>query len=296
MKLNSYSCLRLAALSSLLLFCLAGCAYLPGVSNPDVLSPEQIDKIVSSPDRTPADRLNDQRRKPYALLAFLGIRPGMVALDLSAAGGYTTELLARAVGPSGAVYGQSPPGGANRSAPAVLEGNSHPEALSLATGPVAVQAATRRSSPDALAEREQNLQTNGGKAAHIIALVQRFENPAPQDKKTGGFDLVTFMFNYHDLGYQSVDRDMMNHAVFAALKPGGVYVIADHAGRTGTGISDAGTLHRIEEEFLIREVESAGFELMARGDFLRNMNDPRDMNTPNPPQPKDELVLKFVRP
>ena len=43
------------------------------------------------------------------MLAFIGIRPGIVALDLSAAGGYTTELLARAIGPSGTVYGQSQP-------------------------------------------------------------------------------------------------------------------------------------------------------------------------------------------
>jgi len=104
------------------------------------------------------------------------------------------------------------------------------------------------------------------------------------------------MFNYHDLGYQGVDRAQMNRALFQALKPGGIYVIADHAGRAGTGISESGTLHRIEEAFLRREVEAAGFRLVAEGLFLRNPNDPRDQNTPNPPQPKDEFVLKFVKP
>ena len=104
------------------------------------------------------------------------------------------------------------------------------------------------------------------------------------------------MFNYHDLGHFGVDRDAMNKAVFKALKPGGVYVIADHAGRPGTGISEAGTLHRIEEAFLRKEVESAGFKFAAEGMFLRNPNDPRDKNTPDPPQPKDEFVLKFVKP
>lgn len=78
-------------------------------SNSAPLSPERIAQIVASPDRSPADRSNDLRRKPEPMLGFIGIRPGMVALDLSAAGGYTTELLARAIGPSGAVYGQSPP-------------------------------------------------------------------------------------------------------------------------------------------------------------------------------------------
>jgi len=109
-------------------------------------------------------------------------------------------------------------------------------------------------------------------------------------------DLVTLMFNYHDLGHLGVDRAAMNRAVFRALKPGGLYVIADHAGRPGTGISESGTLHRIEEAFLRQEVEAAGFKLVEEGKFLRNPNDPRDKNTPDPPQPKDEFVLKFVRP
>jgi predicted methyltransferase len=104
------------------------------------------------------------------------------------------------------------------------------------------------------------------------------------------------MFNYHDLGYMGVDRAAMNRAVFRALKPGGLYVIADHAGRPGTGITESGTLHRIEEAFLRQEVEASGFRLLAEGGFLRNPNDPRDKNTPDPPQPKDEFVLKFVRP
>src|SRR5262245_8932611 len=73
------------------------------------LSAAQIIAILSSPDRTAADRTNDLRRKPEQMLGFISIRPGIVALDLSAAGGYTTELLARSIGPTGKVYGQSRP-------------------------------------------------------------------------------------------------------------------------------------------------------------------------------------------
>jgi len=88
----------------------------------------------------------------------------------------------------------------------------------------------------------------------------------------------------------------MNRAIFAALKPGGYYVIADHSGRPGTGISESNTLHRIEEAFLRREVEQAGFRLVAEGTFLRNPKDPRDRETPEPAQPKDEFVLKYRKP
>ena len=69
------------------------------------LTADQVAAIIASPDRTAADRTNDLRRKPDQMLTFIGIRPGITALDLSAAGGYTTELLARAIGFDGTVYG-----------------------------------------------------------------------------------------------------------------------------------------------------------------------------------------------
>ena len=104
------------------------------------------------------------------------------------------------------------------------------------------------------------------------------------------------MFNYHDMGHLGVDRARMNAAIFAALKPGGAYVIADHAGRPGTGISESGTLHRVEEALVRREVEAAGFRLAAEGLFLRNPDDPRDRGEADTLQPKDEFVLRFVKP
>jgi predicted methyltransferase len=132
--------------------------------------------------------------------------------------------------------------------------------------------------------------------ANVTVVAQPFETPVPADVAVGGLDLVTIMFNYHDLGHMGIDRDRMNRAVFAALKPGGLYVVADHAGRAGTGISEAGTLHRVEEAFVKAEVERAGFKLREAGGFLRNPNDPRDRETPEPAQAKDEFVLKFVKP
>src|SRR4051794_2984228 len=105
-------------------------AVAPAQQSSPPLSSEQIARIVASPDRSVADRTNDLRRKPVQMLGFIGIRPGIVALDLSAAGGYTTELLARAIAPSGTVYGQSQPRDPSRmpTPPAAPEGNSHPAA------------------------------------------------------------------------------------------------------------------------------------------------------------------------
>ena len=87
---------------------MGGCAS-TGAPAYNSLTHERIAAIIASPDRSNADRTNDLRRKPEQMLAFIGIQPGQIALDLSAGGGYTTELLARSVGPSGRAYGQSQP-------------------------------------------------------------------------------------------------------------------------------------------------------------------------------------------
>jgi len=284
-------CLSIAALCAITSV-MSACAAAPE-KRTEPLSRERIAEILASPDRSAADRTNDIRRKPDQMLAFIGVRPGMVALDLSAGGGYTTELIARAVGPTGRVYGQSRPRNPDQPAPVPRAPEGAMAPLSPAQTPAVVTPPPGgpRTSAQALAERSKN-----PAAGNIIAVVQPFEAPIPAEAASNSLDLVTLMFNYHDLGFLGVDRAQMNKAVFAALKPGGMYVIADHSGRPGTGISESGTLHRIEEAFLRKEVEAAGFKLAAEGNFMRNPSDPRDKNTPDPPQPKDEFVLKYVKP
>ncbi len=283
---------RIIATLAVSVFVLSACGFRVPL-NP-TLSQKQIADVVASPDRAAADRQNDVRRKPEEVLAFIGVKPGSAALDISAAAGYTTELLSRAIGPNGAVYGQSAPPRENAPRPAQPEGNS-----SGVAAPAAAPAAApvRRTSPEQLTARTEAMRAAKNVAfAPIVPVVQPFDNPVPAQATPGKLDLVTFMFNYHDMGFMGVDRAAMNRAIFAALKNGGQYVIADHAGRPGTGISESGTLHRMEEAFLIKEVEAAGFKLAARGTFLSNPNDPKDKNTPDPPQPKDDFIVKFVKP
>jgi len=262
-----------ATLTAAALGVVSSCANVTGAKAPAALTDAQIAAIVNSPDRTAADRANDKRRKPEQMLAFVGLRPGMVALDVVAGGGYTTELLARGIGPTGKVFAQAQPRDPDRPVPA---GARPPGAGVL--------------------DREARLVAANVPAAPIALALQRLVDPVPPELAQGKLDLVTLMFNYHDLGFLGEGRAQMNRALFAALKPGGVYVIADHSGRPGTGISESTTLHRIEEAFLRSEVEAAGFKLLESGSFLRNPADPRDKETPDPPMPKDEFVLKFVKP
>jgi predicted methyltransferase len=215
--------------------------------------------IVTSPDRSDADRQTDQRRQPAKMLAFTGVKSGMKVLDMEANAGYSTELLARAVAPGGMVYAQD---------------------------------------SAAIIERfvKDKFDVRAAKPAmkNVVHLVRDFDDPLPPD--VSGFDLITFFFAYHDVTYMPVDRAEMNRKMFAALKPGGFLIIADHSARRGDGTSVAKTLHRIEESTLRQEIEAAGFRLVSQADFLRHPEDPRDAAVFRPQIPVDDFVLKYQRP
>lgn len=215
--------------------------------------------ILAAPDRSEADRANDKKRHAAELLAFTGVTPGMTVLDMGAGGGYSTELLARAVGSNGKVLGQNPPDGG---------------------------------SAKALAAFDKRAQTPAMK--NVIADKRPYDDPLAEGVKD--FDLITFFFAYHDTTYMPIDRAKMNKKMFDALKSGGILVIADHAAKEGDGTSVGKTLHRIEEKALRGEIEAAGFKFVEEGRFLRNPKDPHDKPVFRSPIPVDEFVLKFKKP
>jgi predicted methyltransferase len=217
------------------------------------------DAIVASPDRADADRQADQRRQPAKLLAFTGVGPGMKVLDMEANAGYSTELLARAVAPGGVVYAQD--------SAAILE---------------------------RFVKDKFDIRAQKPAMKNVVHVVRNFDDPIPPE--ASGLDLITFFFAYHDITYMEVDRAAMNKKMFAALKPGGLLVIADHSARPGEGTTVAKTLHRIEESTLRQEIETAGFKLVAEADFLRHPEDPKDAPVFKPQVPVDEFVLKYQKP
>jgi len=213
--------------------------------------------LLAAPDRSDNDQQADKRRDPLPFLKFASPRPGMKVLDMGAGGGYSTELMARAVAPNGMVYGQNPADASDK----------------------------MKASFDA------RLATPAMKDA--AADVRPFDDPAPPGVP---LDMITFLFFYHDTTYMGVDRVAMDKAMFAALKPGGVLVIADHFAKDGDGTSVGKTLHRIEQSALRKEIEAAGFRLVAEGDFWRHPEDTRDFVTFKPTMPVDNFVLKFQKP
>ena len=212
--------------------------------------------IVAAPDRTDADRNNDKKRKPEQMMAFTGVKTGMKVMDIVSSGGYSAELLARAVGPTGTVYAVN-------------------------------SKATAEKAKDRFEPRL-------AKVKNLVAVTREYADPVPPE--ASHLDLVTIYFSYHDLVHSEVDRAAMNKKVFAALKPGGHYVVADHSAKAGDGLTVTRTLHRIEEAALRKEIEAAGFKLVAEGNFLRNPDDTRDTNVNRSTTPNDEFVLKFQKP
>src|SRR5207302_716265 len=112
----------------------------------------------------------------------------------------------------------------------------------------------------------------------------------------GSLDAALINMNYHDLVAFGGDRDKMNAAVFKALKPGGVYGIVDHSAKAGTGSKDSSTLHRIDEKFLIDEVEKSGFKLAGASSALRHPEDDRTWFVFAKRGQTDRFMLKFVKP
>jgi predicted methyltransferase len=129
--------------------------------------------------------------------------------------------------------------------------------------------------------------------SNAVAWIHPYDDPAAG---LPPLDLITFLFAYHDTTYMEVDRAKMNKALFAALKPGGTLVIADHSARPEDDAKVGKLYHRIAEESVRAELEAAGFKLVESADFLRNPDDPRTAIVFRSPIKVDEFVLKFAKP
>ncbi len=239
----------------------------PPAAKVDPKPPAPADPVraaIDAPDRLADDRALDDGRKPYELLTFAKVAPGMKVAELFAGGGYTVELLARVVGDAGTVYGQN-----NKF---VLE---------------------------RFAEKPWTERLARPVNAKVIRVDRELDDPLPPDAT--GLDLVVSHLIYHDLYWQGVDRAKLNAAVFAALKPGGEYLIADHSAAPGAGATVTKDLHRIEQSEVKKDVEAAGFVLDREGDFLRHADDTRDWSSsPSAAGEKrgtsDRFVMVFRKP
>lgn len=218
-----------------------------------------LQSIIGAADRTEADREKDLRRKPAELLSFAGLRPGMRVADIGASSGYTTELLARAVGPEGKVFGHNTPR--------------------------VIEKYVKESWPARLARPAMK---------GVIRVDREMVDPLPPT--ADDLDVITMIYVYHDTLFSGVDRPTMNRRLLSALKRGGSLVVIDHRAKPGADAEVAETIHRMDEQLLRRELEAAGFEFAAESEFMANPADPREKPFYEMDGPTDTFVHRYVRP
>ena len=207
----------------------------------------------------PADEVaRDPLRHPAEMLAFAQVQPGQRVADIRPGAGYFTRLFSRVVGEGGHVYAFVPNKTAERENPRA----------------------------DALVAAYPNVSRVNG---DLDAMA--FDQP---------LDMVFMSQEYHDFHIPGFDTDVarMNAAVFAALKPGGRYVVIDHQAAPGTGISAVQTLHRIEGDYLKREVEAAGFVFEGESTVVANPADDHSLNVFDEKirGRTDQFVYRFRKP
>ncbi len=240
---------------------LCACATAPAPQAPADARPRLVAAAIDDPARPQGDRDRDGARRPAEMLALAEVREGARIADLIPGGGYFTRLFSAAVGPRGHVYAVVPPP-AQADAPA-------PAVAAIAADP---------------------------HYANVSVVVSSFTDFAPPEP----LDLVWTAQNYHDLHLARFGLDVaaVNRAIFAALKPGGLYVVVDHAAEPGSGLRDVDTLHRIDEAAVRAEVEAAGFVFEGSSEALRNPADTRRANVFEPAirGRTDQFVLRFRKP
>lgn len=223
--------------------------------------PTFIAAAVDNPTRPQADRDRDAVRKPAEMLLFAHVRPGQTVVDFLPGSGYFTRLFSKAVGPRGHVYAFVP------------------TEVSSFVKKMPANGATDPDMPN---------------VTYLVGPVMKFSTPTP-------VDLVWTSQNYHDLHdpfMGPADMSRFNREVRASLKPGGLFVIEDHAAAAGSGVSATNTLHRIDPDVVKREVMAAGFVYDGQSKVLRNPGDDHALKVFDPSirGHTDQFVYRFVKP
>jgi predicted methyltransferase len=228
-------------------------------------APAYIEKAVADAARPADDTKRDVQRMPAALTEFAGIKPGMTVVDLLPGTGYFTRIFAKSVGPKGQVYAYVGTWADARIAKAGQDPNNQLAALKNAYANVGV----------------------------IHGPLDQFVTPTK-------VDVVWTSDNYHDVHNKSFATDVaaMNKAIYASLKPGGLYVVIDHRAAKGAGAGSTEALHRMDEDIAKKEIEAAGFKLVAESKMLTRSDDDntKKIFEDGEHDHTDQMVLKFRKP
>lgn len=206
-------------------------------------SQKALDSALADPKRKEQADASDARRKPGTLIALSGVSPGDKVLDLIPGNGYWTRIFSKIVGPGGKVYAVWP------------------------------QAYARTATGNVQQLREMAADKYYG---NIVVEVQ----PSTTLTAPEPVDLVWTSQNFHDYPDEFMgkgDPSALARDAFKILRPGGTFMIVDHAAKPGRGLADTDTLHRVDPAAVRKIVEGAGFRFAGESNALNNPQDPLDI-------------------
>jgi predicted methyltransferase len=232
---------------------------------PADLPRDAIAAAIIDPSRPATDTVRDANRKPAETLAFAGVKPDDKIADYAAGAGYFTRLFADVAGPKGHVYASVP--SPLFKYPNIVKGIAEVQTFAVTHPNVTVT----------------------------------FASALDAAKYPDKLDVFWISQNYHDLHDSfmgPVDMAAFNRTVYAALKPGGIYIVLDHVAAKGSPADVTDSLHRIEPSTVRREVEAAGFKFEGESTVLANPADPHTAGVfdPSIQGRTDQFILKFRRP
>jgi predicted methyltransferase len=258
-------------------------------------SPDYIAAAVADVSRPDADRERDANRKPAEVITFAGLKPGDKVADFMPGRGYFTKIFCKIVGNAGRVYAisiprQTPPANGAASSSSSSAPTAPPPAPDCNNITSIRLQGINRPAPE--------LHSSSDDPGYVYEYwssrpaAESFAAPEP-------LDMIWTSENYHDLhnkGFGSPDMLLVNRALLAALKPGGILMIEDHAAATKSGARDTDTLHRIDPDQVKKEVIAAGFEFVGESKVLRSKDDPHTAKAHEMHDKTDRFLLKFRRP
>ncbi len=192
----------------------------------------KVNAAMNAESRPAADRERDENRKPLETLKFFGLRDDMRVLELLPGGGWYTRILAPVLADDGQLY------------------------VSIGTDTVRDQVLTAPGFEDVeRVEAGDNLRRDESIGLYVLDAV---------DFGLEDLDMVLTFRNLHN--FDPTSREKLNKAVFASLKPGGLYGVVDHTRRHMQGANPENG-RRIDPVLVIKEMLDVGFEFVDYSDL-----------------------------
>lgn len=218
--------------------------------------------VFNKNERHSTDIERDSQSKGLQVVELAKLKEGMVVADVLGGGGYYSEIISAKVGTHGKVF---------------LHNNK-------AYMPYV--------------EKELVARLANNRLPNVIRHDRETED---LDLGDDSLDAAFFILGYHDLYHVAkdwkIDKDDFLQQIERALKSKGKLIIVDHSAKQGTNTEHSQVLHRIDKDYVVKELTAKGYKLVNSSNILANPNDDRTISPFKPEMRRktDRFVLVFEK-